>query len=261
MTSPTPERAVSVLSCAGVPIAAIGPIDAVRLLLDKAKTTGTSGTGYEVHLCNTYTLALADSDDDYRHLLQGADLNLADGTPVVWANRLMHRGEAAPHDRVRGPSLFVDVLDAGQREGIRHYLLGSTPDTLDALRAQIARRFPDALVVGAASPPFRALADDERAEQNRRIAESGAQIVWVGLGTPKQDHECARLADELPIVAVAVGAAFDFVAGTIDEAPVWMQERGVEWIHRFAAEPGRLWRRYLIGGPRFVKAVVVRRER
>jgi len=261
MSSPTPQRAVPVLSCAGVPIAAIGPMDAVSLLLQKTETTRATGAGYEVHLCNTYTLALADSDDGYRHLLQDADLNLADGTPIVWANRVMHRGASAPHDRVRGPSLFADVLEAGQRQMVRHYLLGSTPDTLDALRAQIARRFPDALLVGAESPPFRPLSDDERTEQNRRIAESGAQIVWVGLGTPKQDYECALLADQLPVVAVAVGAAFDFVAGTIDEAPVWMQERGLEWAHRFATEPKRLWRRYLIGGPRFLKAVIVRRER
>jgi N-acetylglucosaminyldiphosphoundecaprenol N-acetyl-beta-D-mannosaminyltransferase len=157
--------------------------------------------------------------------------------------------------------LFVNVLAAGQAARIKHYLLGSTPETLEAMQREIAQRFPEALIVGTDSPPFRELTEAERQDQRDRITFSGAQIVWVGLGTPKQDVEAAALANSLPVIAIAVGAAFDFVAGTVEEAPDWMQRSGTEWIHRFAQEPGRLWQRYLVGGPRFVKAVITRRSR
>ena len=249
-----------VLPCAGIPIAAIGPQDAVELVIDLAKDVGKNKTGFDVHLCNTYTLSLLE-DPYLQLLLQEASVNLADGWPIVAANRLMHRGTPQHYDRVRGPSLFANVLDQGRAQKLRHYLLGATLETLQTLQEEIGVRFPGVVVVGAESPPFRRASLTERIEQKERIRSSGAQIVWVGLGTPKQDFECAAIAEELPVVTVGVGAAFDFMAGTVEEAPEWMQEHGVEWAHRLASEPKRLWRRYLIGGPRFVKAVISRRER
>jgi N-acetylglucosaminyldiphosphoundecaprenol N-acetyl-beta-D-mannosaminyltransferase len=247
--------------CAGVPITAIEPADAVRRLIELAQRDPSNRTGVDVHLCNAYTLALADKDDNYRAMLNGASINLPDGTPVVWANRLLHPGDPIPRTRVRGPGLFEDTFEAGQAVGLRHYLLGSTPETLAQLTSELSRRFPDAEIAGAESPPFRALSDEERRQQARRIAESGAQIVWVGLGTPKQDWECATLREELPLIFVAVGAAFDFTAGTVESAPKWMQDNGLEWAHRFASEPGRLWKRYVFGNARFVKAAALRRDR
>jgi N-acetylglucosaminyldiphosphoundecaprenol N-acetyl-beta-D-mannosaminyltransferase len=260
MASQLPS-AVPVLACAGVPIAALEMNEAVTWCVDTAQSLSGDSAGLDVHLCNTYTLALADDDHEFRALLNRAALNLADGTPVVWANRLLHKDANPPRSRVRGPSLFVNVLAAGQAAQIKHYLLGSTPETLEAMQREIAQRFPEALIVGTDSPPFRELTEAERLDQRDRIKSSGAQIVWVGLGTPKQDVEAAALANSLPVVAIAVGAAFDFVAGTVEEAPDWMQRSGTEWIHRFAQEPGRLWQRYLVGGPRFVKAVITRRGR
>jgi N-acetylglucosaminyldiphosphoundecaprenol N-acetyl-beta-D-mannosaminyltransferase len=248
------------VACAGVPIAAIEPADAVRRLIELAQRQPSQRRGVDVHLCNAYTLAVADADAEYRAMLQRASLNLPDGTPIVWANRLLHRSEPVPHTRVRGPGLFEDTFEAGQSVGLRHYLLGSTPATLTRLTSELSRRFPEAVIAGAESPPFRALSDDERRQQARRIAESGAEIVWVGLGTPKQDWECARLREELPLVFVAVGAAFDFTAGTVGPAPKWMQDNGLEWAHRFASEPGRLWKRYVFGNARFVKAAALRRD-
>jgi N-acetylglucosaminyldiphosphoundecaprenol N-acetyl-beta-D-mannosaminyltransferase len=257
------------LSCAGVGIAALDPAAAAKWVIDSARELagpheiGVAGSteshlvGRDVHLCNTFTLALADQDDDYRALLNSAALNLADGTPVMLANRLFHQG--APKERVRGPSLFVDVLRAGCQEGVKHFLLGSTDATLTQLRQRIEQRISDVQIVGAIAPPFRSLTEREIKDIDTAIVTSGAQIVWVGLGTPKQDWEVARLATTLPVVAVAVGAAFDFVAGTVAEAPLWMQRTGTEWIHRLGSEPKRLWKRYLIGGPRFAAAVVRRR--
>ena len=166
--------------------------------------------------------------------------------PVVWANRLLHRGLDVPADRVRGPDLFLDVFDGGQAAGLRHYLLGSTPTCSRRWCARWASASP-AHVVGSESPPFRALTEAERDAQAERIRASGAQVVWVGLGTPKQDWECARLRARLPAVFVAVGAAFDFAAGTKSSAPRWMQDHGLEWVHRLGTEPRRLWRRNLFG--------------
>jgi N-acetylglucosaminyldiphosphoundecaprenol N-acetyl-beta-D-mannosaminyltransferase len=236
----------------------VGPDDAVELLLGLATASEEAREGRDIHLVNAYTLALADGDDAYRGLLQRASLNLADGTPVVWASRLLHREEGVPAQRVRGPGLFSATLDRGQALGVRHFLLGSTPETLARLEAAIAQRYPNALIAGSWSPPFRELTSDERDEQRGRLLESGANLVWVGLGTPKQDWECARLREEVPLPFVAVGAAFDFEAGTVAEAPVWMQENGLEWVHRLGSEPGRLWKRYLFGNARFVWATAKR---
>jgi N-acetylglucosaminyldiphosphoundecaprenol N-acetyl-beta-D-mannosaminyltransferase len=173
---------------------------------------------------------------------------------VVWANRWRYR-RLAPAHRVYGPDLFRAVLRLTRTGAAGHYLLGSTDAVLSALRDRIALEYPGVRIAGAESPPFRPLTVQERAAQHERIVRSGARFVWVGLGTPKQDWAAARLAGELPVVAVAVGAAFDFVAGTKRQAPPWMQQTGLEWAHRLASEPRRLWKRYLFGNARFGYAV------
>jgi N-acetylglucosaminyldiphosphoundecaprenol N-acetyl-beta-D-mannosaminyltransferase len=211
-----------------------------------------------IHLCNAYTLALADKNPEYLDLLNESGLNLPDGMSVAWTNRVMHWRQQAPTVRVRGTDLFLDVFEKGNERGLRHFLLGSTPDVLASLTDNLQEMFPGINIVGTESPPFRELTDAEREEQLGRIAESSAQVVWVGLGTPKQDFESARLAARLPLVFIAVGAAFDFVAGTKAEAPAWMQGAGLEWVHRLFSEPRRLWRRYLFGNAQFLWAVIRR---
>lgn len=243
-----------VVECAGVPITACEPDEAARHVVELA--TAPLESGVDVHLCNAYTLAIADRDAWMRDLLtRTAAVNYPDGKAVVWANRLGHPDLELPTERVYGPDLFLDVFDRGQEVGLRHYLLGSTPEVLDALQAELHERYPAARIVGSESPPFRDLTATERLEQSVRIRRSGAQIVWVGLGTPKQDRESARLARELPLVVAAVGAAFDFVAGHKRQAPLWMQRNGLEWLFRLASEPRRLWKRYLFGNARFLWAV------
>jgi N-acetylglucosaminyldiphosphoundecaprenol N-acetyl-beta-D-mannosaminyltransferase len=123
---------------------------------------------------------------------------------------------------------------------------------LGALQRRIEANFPQAQIVGADSPPFHKPSASELAERDERIRQSGATMVWVGLGTPKQDYEVARLARDIPVVALAVGAAFDFLAGTTPQAPVWMQRNGLEWAYRLASEPRRLGKRYLWGNSIFI---------
>jgi N-acetylglucosaminyldiphosphoundecaprenol N-acetyl-beta-D-mannosaminyltransferase len=211
--------------------------------------------GIAVHFANAYNIALADSDSTYRAILGQGDLVFSDGVPVVWAGKRLHPHAAARWARVYGPDVMTGVLKESNSEGPRHYLLGGSPETLELLTECISSRWPMACVVGTESPPFRTPTADELEARDARIQESGATLVWVGLGTPKQDFEVRRLADSLPVTALAVGAAFDFIAGTVTQAPQWMQSSGLEWVYRFCREPRRLARRYVWGNPRFVMSV------
>lgn len=208
-----------------------------------------------VHFAPAYTVALAQRDPEYRSILNRADAVFSDGMPVVWAGRRLHPEVADAWERVYGPDVMEGVLGASEPGVQRHYLLGATPTTLAALREAIGARFPGATVAGSESPPFRAPTAAELRERDARIADAGATHVWVGLGTPKQDHEVRRLADALPLTALAVGAAFDFIAGTVPQAPRWMQRSGLEWAFRLSREPRRLAGRYLWGNPVFAAAV------
>jgi N-acetylglucosaminyldiphosphoundecaprenol N-acetyl-beta-D-mannosaminyltransferase len=250
MTDQSIPAAGTVQRVAGIPFRASTPSDATDWIVRAAH----AGGGYHVHLLNAYSIALADRNPEYRGAVSGDAVNFPDGRPVSWVSKL--RRHEPRLQQVRGPGLFLHVLDAGRATGVRHYLLGSTPEVLALLRQRIEADFPGALLVGFESPPFRQLSDDELDEQDGRILESGADVVWVGLGTPKQDFEAKRIAERLPVTAVAVGAAFDFAAGTVREAPAWMSPLGLEWAYRFATEPKRLWRRYVFGNPRFVRAVI-----
>jgi N-acetylglucosaminyldiphosphoundecaprenol N-acetyl-beta-D-mannosaminyltransferase len=256
-----PEAKLTVVPCLGVPITACTPTQAALEVVRLATTHLDHGV--DVHLCNAYTFALADKDAPFKALLQRASVNFPDGKSVVWANKLLHRTQTIPNDRVYGPDLFLDVFEKGQELGLRHYLLGSTPKVLSGLETELRRRFPEAVIVGSVSPPLRPLTEHETAEQTARIVESKAQVVWVGLGTPKQDWESARLAEDIAAIFIAVGAAFDFIAGEKKQAPTWMQRNGLEWLFRLAVEPRRLWRRYLFGNARFLRAMImeVRRDR
>jgi len=237
-------------SLGAVDIVATSPGDAASALCAFA----IRGTPMHVHLVNAYTIALASESDDYRECLQEPAVNLPDGKPLAWASKLFGQNPVAR--QVRGPQLFLDTFDVGQSAGVKHFLLGSTQDVLLKLQQNLLKRFPDAQIAGMESPPFRSLTPEEYAAQDARIVNSGAQIVWVGLGTPKQDFEARRLVDATGLLAVAVGAAFDFAAGTTREAPSWVQRVGFEWMFRLLSEPRRLWRRYLVGNFVFVRSVV-----
>mgnify|MGYP003605566882 CR=1 FL=1 len=223
--------------------------------------------GMAVHFANSYTISLAARDHEYAGLLNRPEsLVMADGRPVVWAAARIYGATealAGTWQQVCGPETMPAILTLSQGTALSHYFLGGSEATLAALVAEVGRRFPDAQVAGWESPPFRALTEVEHEAQVSRIRDSGASLVWVGLGTPKQDWEVSRLADRLPVLAVAVGAAFDFIAGTKPEAPAWVRRSGLEWGFRWASEPRRLTRRYAIGNSQFLWAVAksARRER
>jgi N-acetylglucosaminyldiphosphoundecaprenol N-acetyl-beta-D-mannosaminyltransferase len=239
----------------GVPFVCLSPISAALHIIALA----TSRSSAHVHLANAYSVALADQREEYFHTLQLPAINFPDGKPLSWVSRL--RGDKPALQQVRGPQFFLDVFDHGRKSGVKHFLLGSTPEVLERLVDELLRRFPGAQIVGVESPPFRLLSTEELQLQDARISQSNAHIVWVGLGTPKQDFEVRRIASTLPVTAVAIGAAFDFTAGTLKEAPSWMSHAGLEWAYRFASEPRRLWRRYVFGNARFLKAAVFPRAR
>lgn len=239
---------------AGLPISVIRPEEAASRLCEEAKRADKVD-GVAVHLVNAYSIALSDRDLHYAEILQRSSANLPDGKPLTWVGRF----RKSQMSQVRGPSLFAQVMDVGRSSELRHFLLGATEDTLHTLKRALITRYPGIHLVGQYSPPFRVLTPDELEEQDRIIAESAAQIVWVGLGTPKQDLEVHRISRSMPVVAVGVGAAFDFVAGTKAEAPRWMTQAGLEWLFRLLCEPRRLWRRYLFGNIQFLWAVLTKR--
>lgn len=231
----------------GVPVRATTPVAATDELLNRA-LSGAEPTAYR--LVNSYTFALANRNDDYMGVLQGPGVNLPDGGPLATVLDWTHPDVEC--QQVRGPGLFEDCLAAGRAHGVKHFFLGSTPETLATLVDEARAKFPGVEVVGSWSPPFRPLTAEELVEQDTGLRTSGAHVVWVGLGTPKQDVEALRIVASTGITAVAVGAAFDFTAGTKPIAPAWMRASHLEWLFRLATEPGRLWKRYLIGNTQFI---------
>lgn len=232
----------------GVPIIATTAIEAARELSRMA--VGESAKSH-VHLVNAYTLALADKDPEYAALLSENALNFPDGKPISIFSKLVSHSPRL--QQIRGPKLFLDVFDVGRSFGVRHYLLGSTPQVLEKLESTLRRRYPGCIIVGTESPPYRVLTEGELSAQDERIMEVRPHIVWVGLGTPKQDKEASRITQRTGLTTIAVGAAFDFAAGEVREAPSWMASVCLEWLFRLLVEPGRLWRRYLFGNIRFIK--------
>lgn len=195
--------------------------------------------------------------DDARlsQIVNAADLVLTDGMPLVWIGRHI---AGLKLERCYGPDVMVEVMAAGCARGVRHYLYGGADETiLDRLEERLRARFPDLIIVGRHVPPHRPLTEAESEAVVADIHASRADIVWVGIGTPKQDYWVGEFRQRLKTPALlAVGAAFNFHAGTVSQAPRWMMRSGLEWLYRLLAEPRRLWRRYLIGNPRFVFLVL-----
>jgi N-acetylglucosaminyldiphosphoundecaprenol N-acetyl-beta-D-mannosaminyltransferase len=225
-----------------IPIADLDATAAAARIVQAA----ASATSYQVHLCNAYTLSLVDRDPRLREALLASDLNLADGTPVAWLGR--RQGEPGP---VRGPGLVGAVASLGV--GLtHHYLWGGKDGVAEGMADGLREAVPGVSIVGTETPPFAPLSDEELIDLAVRVRASGANILWVGLGTPNQDYVVRRLAPLLEMPIVPVGAAFDFWSGAVSEAPAFLHGSGFEWIYRLSREPRRLWRRYLIGNPRFV---------
>jgi exopolysaccharide biosynthesis WecB/TagA/CpsF family protein len=196
-----------------------------------------------------HAIVTASNDPELRAKVNRFDMITPDGQPVRWALNMIH--SAKLRQRVYGPELMLRLCEAAAQEKIGIYLYGGTPDSLARLQKNLLQRIPDLAISGLESPPFRPLTPDEDSAVVARIRDSGAGLVFIGLGCPKQDHFAADHRDQIQAVQVCVGAAFDFHAGIVPMAPPWMQKRGLEWLFRLCREPRRLWRRYLVTNTQF----------
>lgn len=201
-----------------------------------------------VCVANSHVIMEAHDSSEFRAAVNAADMVTPDGMPLVWVLRL--EGYNLP-DRVYGPSLMRVLLHEAARRAIPIGFYGSTAGVVDRLGRVSVERNPGLDVAFQHSPPFRDLSSAEDQEICRQINQSGARLLFVGLGCPKQEKWMAAHRGRIQAVMIGVGAAFDFLAGTKPQAPMWMQAAGLEWLFRLAHEPRRLWKRYIIQNPRF----------
>ncbi len=214
----------------------------------------TRRRGY-VCVSAVHTVMAAQEDRQLRAAVLSADLTVPDGQPLVWAlNALGHQLKS----RVYGPDLMWKACARAARNGTRFFFYGGRdPEALQTLVSRLEAAHPGLQIAGNYCPPFRALTPEEERDVIEQIERSGAHVVWVGIGVPKQEKWMATMRPRLNTpVLVGVGAAFDFHAGLVPQAPDWMQERGLEWLFRLKQEPRRLWKRYLRYNPAFVVGFV-----
>ncbi len=209
--------------------------------------------GY-VTVTGVHGVSEAQQDAEFKRILNESFLTTPDGMPMVWC------GWKAGHksmDRVYGPDLMLKIFERSVEHGIRHFFYGGKEGVADTLKSKLEERFLGVQIVGAYCPPFRELNDGERADLQQRVAKLKPDIIWVGLSTPKQERFMVKY---LPILDTTlmfgVGAAFDFHAGLVPQAPRWMQRAGIEWFYRLTKEPKRLWKRYMVNNPLFVMRIL-----
>jgi exopolysaccharide biosynthesis WecB/TagA/CpsF family protein len=233
--------------------------EAAAIILRAAKE-GVSGV---VSCHAVHAIVTASGDASLRDKVNTFEMLTADGQPVRWALNLLHGTRLS--ERVYGPELTLRLCQGAAGAGIPVYLYGGNRDVALRLEAEFHRLWPDLQIAGCEAPPFRALTSEEDQSVVDRINRSGAGLVFVGLGCPKQDLFAYEHRHTIKAVQVCVGAAFDFHAGVKKMAPRWMQRHGLEWLYRLVQEPGRLWRRYLVTNSLFVakvgRALLARRGR
>lgn len=233
-------------SVLGVDVSVIDYAAAVERIVAAAKERKPIAvTSQPVH-----GIMLGARDSEHRYRLNNFDLLTPDGQPVRWALNLLHG--VGLKERVYGPTLMLAICEQVANAGLPIYLFGSRQETIDLLSKNLGRRFPSLKIAGSQPGRFKVLSSGEREEIVRAIKESGAKLVFVGLGCPRQEIWAYENRDALSMPAVCVGAAFDFHAGTVSQAPATLQRVGLEWAYRLAREPRRLWRRYVLLNPLYV---------
>lgn len=202
-----------------------------------------------LHAANVHMLMEGKDDPAFQQVINTADFVVPDGVPLVWALKLLGHKEAT---RVYGPTLTLHVCEAAAREGIPIGLYGGTPESLLDFKAFLHHEYPGIQIACAIAPPFRPLSQEEDDAYTQEILDSGARILFVGIGCPKQEWWMYNHRDRLPLVMLGVGAAFDFHSGRVKQSPAVLQRLGLEWLFRLIMEPKRLWKRYAKHNPRFV---------
>ena len=209
-----------------------------------------SAAGSYACFVNAHVTVEARHDQSLREAVNNATFAFPDGMPVFLTARL---NAAKRVEKVSGPDFLQWVFADPQLRKRNHYFFGSTPETLEALVKNLTTAFPGCNIVGWESPPFRPLSETELNDSIARMVQAGAELIWIGLGAPKQEIWMANNFRKLPnTLLLGVGAAFDFHAGVVRRAPVWMQKSGLEWLYRLLQESGRLWKRYLVTNTLFV---------
>lgn len=230
----------------------------IELAADEIERWIADGTPSYVCVTGMHGVVEAQGDPELLDIHNRAGMVVPDGMPMVWAT---HRVGLTWSERCYGPDLMLELCRRAADHGHRFYFYGGAEGTPERLRDHLVERFPGLRVVGVHSPPFRPLTPEEDDAIVEEIHASGADIVFVGLSTPKQERWMAAHAGRLHVTAIGVGAAFDFHAGNVSQAPPWMQRTGLEWFYRLIQEPRRLFVRYAVGIPRFVLGVARRRPR
>lgn len=210
--------------------------------LDKAR-------GNYICVSNVHTTVMANEDADYRNIQNNSFMTLPDGKPLSVIGR--KRGYANM-DRVTGPEFMEHIMAISGEYGWKHYIYGNTKENIDILVKYLRQAYPDAEIVGYAPSVFRSLTNEEEDELIKRINDSGADFVWVGLGAPRQEIFCAKHSRRTNSIWIGVGGAFNVIAGIIPRAPQWMQKCSLEWLYRLIKEPRRLFKRYLITNTKFI---------
>lgn len=211
---------------------------------------GAQALGRYVCVCNVHSLVTARRSPGFRRILAGAHLATPDGVPLVW---YLRRHGFPMQSRIDGPALMLRLCGHAAEARLPIYLLGSTEDTLARLTTQLQWWFPGLEIAGSHAPPFRSVHHLEDRGIVARVNRSGARLVFVSLGCPKQERWMWAHAGSVGAVLIGVGAAFDYHAGVLRRAPPWMQVAGLEWLHRLASEPRRLWHRYLVTNSLFLR--------
>lgn len=227
--------------------------EAVEFIDDRIR----SGSGGYICISNVHTTVMAYEDEDYRKIQNSALLALPDGKPLSVVSKKRGFPEA---ERVAGPDLMERIFRESAKKGYLHYFYGSTPGTLTALSEKLQTKYPGIRIVGMEAPPFRELTREEDAACVDRINGVGPDIVWVGLGAPKQERWMYAHRGCINGLMIGVGAGFDFHAGTVKRAPKWVQNIGMEWFYRLCQDPKRLWKRYVSTNWKFLRLMVKTKE-
>lgn len=230
----------------GILINAVDYDTATKYIIDAAeKAASLTVSALAVHGVMTGVL-----DNSHRHRLNHIDLVVPDGQPVRWALNWLHGTRL--HDRVYGPTLMIRLCQEAAERQLPVFLYGNTTETLYLLHKKLKKRIPNLPIVGSQPSAFRRLDQLEHKEILQRIRDTGARMAFISLGCPRQEVWIYENKANLNIPLIAVGAAFSFHAGILPQAPVWMQQNGLEWLFRWYNEPRRLWKRYLLLNPLFV---------
>ena len=226
-------------------------IDAVnwREALGRVSDWAQARESRYVCICNVHSVVTAEGEAEFQAVINAADMATPDGAPIAWSLRSagFHRQE-----RINGPDLMWRQLAEAERDALVVSFYGASESTLVQLKQKMLSAFPRLRIGVMISPPYRDLSDAEDRAYIDEINDAGTGVLYVGLGCPKQEYWMAAHRGQIQAVMIGVGAAFSYHAGTLKRAPLWMQKRGLEWLHRLFTEPGRLWRRYLTTNTRFL---------